>query len=91
LRRGYIVEARKIEQRSVRERSAAPVASQLIRPSANQVSLLAGHHELTSLVMRGCHKSARSRPLIGPHFAYFQHRMKCVTDEDRMMELRELI
>jgi hypothetical protein len=89
--RGPIVVARNIEQRSVRRRGAAPVANQLIRPSANQVSLPAGHHELTSLVMHGCRKSDHSRPLIGRQFVYFQRWVECVTDEDRMTELRALI
>jgi hypothetical protein len=71
---------------------AAPVVNQLlIRPSANQVSLLAGHHEPTSLVMYSCRKSDHSRPSIGGQFVYFQRRVKRITDEDRMTELRGLI
>jgi len=42
-------------------KSTAPVASQPIRPPANQVSLLASHHVPRSLVMRGC-RQVRSLP-----------------------------
>jgi hypothetical protein len=91
LPRAPIVVARKIEQRPVRGRSAAPVASQLIRQSANQVPLLAGHHELTALVTRDCRKPDRSRPSIVRQFVYFQRWVKCVTDYDGMTELRGLL